>query len=173
MSKQKRQQKQKKARPSTRAAAGALPSGTYIYNQSANILTGGNVSWALIGVRNTLALNLHYLKTELLPDARIPPSFLVINNNIQQGAGLTLSHWLTPVISLNGTVSTQYTRGFDLNAGAHSRENIASLQSNWQVNPRSTVFIGSRYQVHTSNSAAFSFPDQSEFAVFAGLFHRL
>ena len=43
----------------------ALPAGAYIYNQSANILTGGNVNFALLGVRNTLALNIFYLKTEL------------------------------------------------------------------------------------------------------------
>ena len=85
----------------------SLPAGAYVYNQSANILTGDNINWALTGVRNTLALNLFYLKTELLPDARIPPTFLNFNNNIQQGGGVTLSHILTPVISLNGTLSTQ------------------------------------------------------------------
>ncbi len=84
----------------------SLPAGAYIYNQSANILTGGNVNWVLIGVRNTLALNLFYLKTEHccpMRACRRPSS--VFNNNIQQGGGMTLSHPLTPVISLNGTLS--------------------------------------------------------------------
>ena len=65
----------------------SLPAGAVIYNQSANVLTGANASWALIGVRNTLALNLFYLKTETLPDPRVPPSFLILNNSIQQGGG--------------------------------------------------------------------------------------
>ena len=40
----------RQARPSL------FPAGAYIYNQSANILTGANASWALIGTRNTLGL---------------------------------------------------------------------------------------------------------------------
>lgn len=151
----------------------SLPQGAYVYNQSANILTGYNANWALIGARNTLALNLYYLKTEYLPDARVPPSFLAINNNIQQGGGVTLSHLLTPVVSLNGTLSTQYTRGFDVNQGLKSRENLASLQANWQMSPRSTLFLGTRYQVQSDANATLPGYESSEFAVFAGLFHRL
>jgi uncharacterized protein (PEP-CTERM system associated) len=151
----------------------ALPAGTYIYNQSANILTGGNLNWALIGVRNTLGLNLFYLKTEYLPDARIPPSFLAFNNSIQQGGGVTLSHQLSPVISLNGTLSTQLTRGFNQTEGLKTRQGLASTQTNFQMSPRSTLFVGARYQYQSSANVAFPGYEASEFAVFAGLFHRL
>jgi uncharacterized protein (PEP-CTERM system associated) len=150
----------------------SLPAGAYIYNQSANILTGGNANWALVGVRNTLSLNLFYLKTELLPDARVPPSFLVINNSIQQGGGVTLSHALTPVVSLNGTLSTWYTRGFGPSEGLNTRQNLVNLQANWQLSPRSTFFFGTFYEFQTSTSATLG-AEQSQAAVFAGLFHRL
>lgn len=150
----------------------ALPAGTYIYNQSANILTGGNVNWALTGVRNTLALNLFYLKTQLLPDAKIPPTFLTFNNNIQQGGGVTLSHTLTPVVSLNETVSTQVTRGFGPTTGLRTRESTGTVQANWQMSPRSTVFVGTRYQWQTSNNALAG-AESSEFSIFTGIFHRL
>jgi uncharacterized protein (PEP-CTERM system associated) len=151
----------------------SLPAGAYIYNQSANILTGGNANWALIGVRNTLALNLFYLKTQYLPDARVPPTFLAINNNIQQGGGVTLSHQLTPVVSLNGTVSTQLTRGYGVTEGLDTRQGLASLQANWQLSPRSTLFMGARYQIQSTSSAALSSTESTEAAVFTGLFHRL
>jgi uncharacterized protein (PEP-CTERM system associated) len=151
----------------------ALPAGAYIYNQSANVLTGGNVNWALIGVRNTLSLNLFYLKTELLPDARIPPTFLLFNNNIQRGAGITLSHRLTPVVSLNTTLATQYTEGIDVSEGVNTRENQANLQANWKMSPRSVLFLGTRYQFQTSSNPDISGTDSSEFAVYTGLFHRL
>ena len=151
----------------------SLPAGAYIYNLSANILTGGNVNWALIGTRNTLALNLYYLKTEQLPDARVPTSFLIFNNNIQQGGGISLSHSLSPVIALNGTLSTTYTRGFGLNEGLNTRQGLASLQANWQLSARSTVFLGARYQYQNSDSAALSATESSEFSVFTGLVHRL
>lgn len=151
----------------------SLPAGAYIYNQSANILTGGNANWALIGTRNTLSLNLFYLKTELLPDASIPPTFLVFNNNIQQGGGVTLSHTLSPVISLNGTLSTQYTRGFGPSEGLNTRQGLANLQANWQMSPRSTLFVGTRYQYQNTGSPALADTVSSEFAIFTGLFHRL
>jgi uncharacterized protein (PEP-CTERM system associated) len=150
-----------------------LPGGANIFNQSINILTGGQANWALIGVRNTLALNVFYLKTELLPDAAVPPTFLRFNNSIQQGGALTLSHRMSPVMNLSGTVSTQTTRGFDANADLDTRENLASLQVNWQASPRSTLFVGTRYRVQTTNSVELRATESSETAIFAGLFHRL
>ena len=48
-------------------------------------MTSGSGTFALIGARNTLALNLYYLKTKTLPDAAIPPTFITFNNNIQKG----------------------------------------------------------------------------------------
>ena len=151
----------------------SLPAGAYVYNQSANILTGDTINWVLTGVRHTLGLNLFYLKTELLPDARIPPTFLNFNNSIQQGGGMTLSHILTPVISLNSTLSTQLTRGFGPTEGVKTRQGLASLQGNWQMSPRTSAFVGLRYQYQSSGNSAFSGFDSSEFAVFTGLFHRL
>jgi uncharacterized protein (PEP-CTERM system associated) len=151
----------------------SLPAGAFIYNQSANILTGGNVNWALLGVRNTLSLNLFYLKTELLPDPRVPPTFLVINNSIQQGGGMTLSHTLTPVVSLNGSLGTSFTRGFGVSEGLNSRENTINLQANWQMSPRSTLFFGSFYQYIFSTTPSLAGSDNSQAAAYVGLFHRL
>jgi uncharacterized protein (PEP-CTERM system associated) len=151
----------------------ALPSGAYVYNQSANILTGGNLNWALTGVRNTLGLSLFYLKTELLPDARVPPTFLNFNNSIQQGGAVTLSHSLTPVVSLNSTLSTQLTRGFGPTEGIKTRQGLANLQANWQMSPRTTSFVGLRFQYQNTPNSSFSGYESSEFAVFTGLFHRL
>jgi hypothetical protein len=76
-------------------------------------------------------------------------------------------------LSLNGTLSTQLTRGYDENADLKTRENLASLQANWRLSPRSTFFVGTRYQFQTSVNVAFLGSEASEFAVFVGLFHRL
>lgn len=151
----------------------SLPAGTTVYNYSANVLTGFNAGWALTGVRNTLGFNLFYLKTESLPDARIPPTFLAFNNNIQEGAGVSLSHQLTPVVALNGTVTTTYTRGVGQNEGLSTHQRAANLQSNWQASPRTTVFVGVRYQVQNDTSRALARTESNEAAVFAGLNHRL
>ncbi len=150
-----------------------LPAGAFIYNQSANVLTGANASWALIGVRNTLALGLFYLKTSTLPDARVPPSFLILNNSIQQGAGISLSHRVTPVVALSAGVNTSRTKGVDVSDGLETRESSATLQANWQASPRSTLFLGARYQVQTESSGTLPGLEQNETAIYVGLFHRL
>ena len=151
----------------------SLPAGAFIYNQSANVLTGANASWALTGVRNTLALSLFYLKTNTLPDPRVPPSFLILNNSIQQGGGLSLSHRLTPVVALSAGVNTSRTKGFDVSDGLDTRESSATLQANWQASPRSTLFVGARYQIQTESSGALPGLEQNEAAIYTGLFHRL
>jgi uncharacterized protein (PEP-CTERM system associated) len=149
----------------------ALPAGAYIYNQSANILTGSNVNFALLGVRNTLALNLFYLKTALLPDPRVPPTFLAFNNNEQLGAGISLSHALTPTINLNSTLSGYETKGFGPSEGQETRQGLASLQVNWQLSLRDTVFVGTRYQYQRNIGPRVILSNSSEAAIFAGLFH--
>ena len=151
----------------------SLPAGATIYNQSANVLTGANASWALTGVRNTLALSLFYLKTETLPDPRVPTTFVLLENTIQQGGGISFSHRLTPVVAMNASVTTSKTKGFDQTDGLGTRESSATLQANWQVSPRSTVFVGARYQVQSQPSGAFSGLESNEAAIYTGLFHRL
>jgi uncharacterized protein (PEP-CTERM system associated) len=151
----------------------SLPGGAFIYNQSANILTGASATTALVGARNTISLNIFYLKTELLPDARLPPTFVVSNNSEQYGAGVSLSHRLSPVASVTGTVSGLETRGFGPTEGLRTQQGLASLQLNWQASPRTTWFVGTRYQYQTDEGTVASLADSSEAAIFAGLIHRL
>ena len=54
------------------ALPSSLPAGVNIFSRNANIVNSASGSAALVGARNTLALNLYYLKTKTLPDAAIP-----------------------------------------------------------------------------------------------------
>ena len=134
-------------------------------------MTSGSVTFALIGVRNTLALNLFYLKTDQLPDATIPPTFITFNNNIQRGASLSFNHRLTPTMTLNASAARRETRGFDQSTGNVTDQNIVEVQATRQLNPRSQAFIGARYQQQdfTTTSAR----DSNEAAIFVGIAHRL
>jgi uncharacterized protein (PEP-CTERM system associated) len=153
------------------ALPSSLPGGVNIYSRNANVYTSGSGTFALIGTRNTLALNLYYLKTELLPDAALPPTFITFNNNVQTGAQLTLSHRLTPVVSVNASAGWWETRGFDQSAGLVTDQNIFRVQVSRQLTPRTNAFIGARYQQQDSTSGGIG--DRNEAAIFAGLFHRL
>ena len=153
------------------ALPSSLPGAVNIYSQSPNVLTSGSGSVALIGTRNTLAFNLFYLKTERLADPAIPPTFITFNNTIQKGASLSLSHRLSPVMSLNATASRRETQGFDQTAGTVTDENLLEVQVSRQLTPRSNAFIGARYRQQDSTVSGIG--DSNEAAIFVGLFHRL
>lgn len=155
------------------ALPSALPGGAYVYNQSANVLTGSNLNLALVGVRNTLALNVYYLKTAQLPDARVPPSFLLSNNSEQLGAGLTLSHRMGPTLTLNGTISGFQTEGFGPSEGLETRQGLVSMQVNHRMSLRNTFFVGTRYEYQRQRGALTPFDNSSAASLFAGLFHEL
>jgi uncharacterized protein (PEP-CTERM system associated) len=151
-----------------------LPGGSVIYNLSPNILTGANASLGVLGVRNTLVFSLFYTKTETLPDSRIPPSFLTFNNNEEYGGGITLSHRVTPVVDLTGNISGYQTKGFGPSEGLDTWQALASVSVNWQVSPRSTFYLGARYEFSTQRETATVPSSQSSAAsIFAGLLHRI
>jgi len=153
------------------ALPSSLPVGVNIFSRNANVLESASGTFALIGVRNTLALNLYYLKTKTLPDAAIPPSFITLTDNVQKGVTLSLSHRLTPVTSLNATASRWETRGLDRTAALITDENVFRVQVSRQLTPRSSAFVGARYRQQDSTSSGIG--NTSEAAVFVGLFHQL
>jgi uncharacterized protein (PEP-CTERM system associated) len=148
----------------------SLPGGVNIFSQTPNVVTSGFGTFALIGARNTLALTLYYLKTITLPDASIPPTFIDFNNNIQKGVSLSLSHRLSPVTSLNATASWLETRGVTPAIPTVTDQNIIQIQATRQLTPRSSAFVGARYQ---NQDSTFNVPfNSSEAAIFVGLFYQ-
>ncbi len=154
----------------------SLPGGINIFSQSANIVTSATGTFALIGVRNTLALTLYYVKTVLLPDAAIPPTFILFNDNIQKGASLSFSHQLSRITSLNATASRLQTRGVAPSTGTITDQvtgitdqDIFQMQVSRQLTPRSSAFVGARYQQTDTTSG---FTRDSEAAIFVGFFYR-
>ena len=151
------------------ASIGASGRGQYLFAKRQCIYLG---LWhvCLDRCAHTLALNLYYLKTETLPDAAIPPTFITLNNNVQTGASLTLSHRLTPVVSVNATAAWWETRGFDQSAGLVTDQNLLSSGQSPALAAHQR-FIGARYQQQDSTSGGIG--DRNEAAIFVGLFHRL
>jgi uncharacterized protein (PEP-CTERM system associated) len=146
----------------------SLPGAVNIYSQSPNIVTAGDVNFALIGVRNTLAFGLFYTKTQELPDARLPPTFFGFNNNVQKGVSITLSHRLTQLINLNAITRWTETEGLDQSSGDYTNQALVHLQATYQLAPRTNAFAATRYQIVASNVRV----DATEAALLFGLTHR-
>jgi uncharacterized protein (PEP-CTERM system associated) len=149
----------------------SLPEGVNIFSQSINVVTSGSTTFALIGVRNTLALNIFYLKTAKLPDAAIPTTFVDFNDNIQKGASLSFNHRLSPIMTLNAILSWRETRGIDETAGIVTDENRLRVQASRELSPRTQAFVGARYQKQNLRSGLAQ--ESSEVAVFIGIAHQL
>jgi uncharacterized protein (PEP-CTERM system associated) len=146
----------------------SIPGAVNIYSENPNVVTSGSANFALTGIRNTLALGLFYGKTEDLPDARLPPTFLAFNNNTQRGATITFSHRLSAQSTLNAITRWQETRGIDANSGDYTNQAVALLQLTQELTLRSNAFVGLRYQVSASNVGF----DDNEAALLVGLTHR-
>jgi uncharacterized protein (PEP-CTERM system associated) len=155
----------------SQALPSSLPGAVNIFSRNVSVQTSGSATFALVGVRNTLALNLFYLKTQQLPDAAIPATFITFNNNIQRGGSLSLNHRLSPVMTMNASVTRRETRGIDQSAGNVTDENTLEVQATRQLTPRSQAFVGARY--HQQDSSSGFSRDSNEAAIFVGFAHRL
>ena len=66
------------------------------------------------------------------------------------------------MINLNGTIGGYQTKGFDQTEGLETRQGLASVQVNWQLSPKNTVFLGTRYQYQQDEGTAAAFFDSTE-----------
>ncbi len=99
--------------------------------------------------------------------------FLVFNNNIQQGAGITLSHTLTPVISLNGTLSDHLYARFRPERGREHAPGPGEPAGQLAVVAAQHGVRRHALPVPEARQRSAVRHESSEFAVFTGLFHRL
>ncbi|MGH6612353.1 MAG: TIGR03016 family PEP-CTERM system-associated outer membrane protein, partial [Burkholderiaceae bacterium] len=135
------------------ALPASLPGGVRIFSQSVNVVTSASATLAWIGVRNSVALSPYYLKTRLLPDAAIPPTFVTFNDSTQRGISLSGSHRLTPVMLIAATAARRESRGSGQAVGNDTDQNSIEAQLTRQLSPNANAFVGARYQQWDSTSA--------------------
>lgn len=150
--------------PATRAAAArriilqeglpiALASPVPIYGQNVALQTRYEAGTTLYGQRNSISLNVFYLRTEAISGSgvNLPPALTLINNSVQRGVGLTASHRLTPFTSVSAGASVQRTQGIGQYSAEESKQFNANLRLTQQLAPRLTGSFGLRYQRYESN----------------------
>lgn len=149
-----------------------LPSATLgptsIYSQRLSLVTSRSGSVGLIGVRNSLVLSAFHTRTEDVPEASVLATGLPINNNVQYGAGLTLSHRFAAAVTLGATIDWSRIRALDGVAPEVTTQYGARLQLSVQASPKTAVVFGGRYRKLESTVAV----PGHEGSVFAGVDHR-
>lgn len=119
---------------------------------AANVLlqTSATASAVLVGLRNSLAFSLYYLKsTQITGTGAALPDFLQgAENNTQVGGGVSLSHKLSGLSNLAASVSYSRTTGNGTSGvfeAARSNNFYVSGSFNTQLGARTTASLSTNY----------------------------
>jgi uncharacterized protein (PEP-CTERM system associated) len=144
---------------------------------AANVLlqTSANASAVLIGLRNSLAFNVFYLKSASISGTgqTLPDALQGTQNNTQVGAGVSFSHKLSGFSSFAASANYSRTTSNDLSGpleAARSANFYASAGFNTQLGPKTTASLYTNY----SRFQPFEVGNQTSanaFTVSAGLSH--
>lgn len=149
-----------------------LPSSTVlptnIINERLSLVTSRNASVALIGTRNTIALNAFHVRTQDLLESGPLAATGSLNNNLQYGASVSLTHRLTPTAGLTALADWSRIRGLGAQAADATTQRGVRLQMNMQAGPKTSAFAGARLRKIDSTVTS----EGREGAVFAGMDHR-
>lgn len=152
-----------------------LASPVNIFSVGVLLQDTASASLVLIGVRNSLAFNVFYTKSNAISGTGsvLPPALQFGQNNTQTGGGVSLAHRLSGLTNLTAsatysTTTSNATEG--LFADTRSNDGHLSLDLGHQLGPKTSVSTGVTYSrfapsggVGASNSSAYS--------VYAGINH--
>ena len=140
-----------------------------VFSDRLELRTDHSASMLLIGARNSLTVSLFSLRTSGATNAVGPlPLPQAVLDNRQQGVGLSFSHQLSPLSTLNADASWRKTKSLEAASDERTRQQTYQFRFNRVLSPATTALFGARYQVFDSTLQA----DTNETAVFVGVGHR-
>lgn len=139
-----------------------------LYTEQILLQEAASGSMGLIGARNSVFVNLYYVKSEPITATGqvLPPLFVAGNNNTQIGGSAVWSRQLTPSLTFLSSIDGVETRGNGASV-ANTKQGTLRLALSKPLTANTTGFVGGRYQSLTSNVA----PEYNEVAAFVGLTH--
>jgi uncharacterized protein (PEP-CTERM system associated) len=122
-----------------------------IFSAAILLQTSISASAVLIGLRNSLAFNVFYLKSDAISGTGsvLPPALQFGQNNTQTGGGVSFSHRLSGMTNL--TASATYSRTTTNNsvgafADTGSNNGYVGVGLSTQLGPKTTGSLGANYQ---------------------------
>jgi uncharacterized protein (PEP-CTERM system associated) len=125
----------------------------------------------LLGKFNTLAFTIYRTRTVpfYLPgDAEVLTVPAAYIDNVISGATINWVHHLSPTWDVNSTLLRSNSTGLGIASGTSSKQTSLLVQLADRLSPRTTAFVGVRYQILDSTAAT----NANETAVFVGFTHR-
>ena len=134
--------------------------------------TAVNASWALLGTRNTLTLNLYALTARQLTREGDPLSSAAIANNDtrQAGGSIAFNRRLTRQLSVDLSASWSKITGLAARAGETSDQRMYRFSMQKSLSPRTNVSGGLQRTEFTTTAAGQNSFDAT--LLFIGMSHR-
>jgi len=147
-----------------------------IFATTVQLQTGGSASAVLIGVRNSLAFNVFYTKTEAISGKGtvLPPALQFGQDTTQAGGGVSFSHRLSGMTSLTASATYSTTRSNTTTgafANARSNNGYLNLGLSTQLGPRTTGSYGANYTRYLPNGD-IAFQSTSSYSISAAVNHN-
>jgi len=138
-----------------------------VYSEQILLKQSQTATVTLIGARNTILFTVYNLRSEPITATGtvLPPVLGINNNNTQTGGSIVWTTRLTASLNLATTVNAYRTVGNDSQFPGYTRQGIAQTTLSTQLSPRTTAFVGARYQALKSNIVS----DYTEAAAMLGV----
>jgi uncharacterized protein (PEP-CTERM system associated) len=148
-----------------------LAGASLVASAQAIALNTASVNAVLLGKFNTLSFTVYRIRTvpfDLPGEVEVftvPASYI---DNVTSGITINLVHHLDKNWDVNTTLVQANTTGLGAASGTSSKQTSLLVQLADRLSPRTTAFVGVRYQVLDSTLVT----NTNESAVFAGITHR-
>ena len=140
---------------------------TNLFSQRLSLATTARGSVALIGSRSSAVLSLYSSRVVDAPEAGDLATGRIINNNIQRGVDLTLTHRMTPTISASMAFDLSRIQAVASVASDRTTQAGARASVRLQLAPKTAATFGGSARKLASNVT----PPGKQVSVFAGLEH--
>jgi uncharacterized protein (PEP-CTERM system associated) len=159
---------------SKRGLPRSLPGPINVFSNQVVVRTSRAGTMTFIGTRSTVALSGYYQRDETPTGDEFGLPTGDLSDLRQYGATLAYSRRLSSVSSALASATWTETRdevgtaATPTASSAQSTQQTYRIQYDRQIGPRTTGFVGARYQIYDSDVIV----DSRETAIFAGLGHR-
>jgi uncharacterized protein (PEP-CTERM system associated) len=140
-----------------------------IYAQRLSLSTSASAGVVYTGVRNSIALSVFHGKLQDVPGAGALVTGAILNNNVQRGASLALTHRMSPTIALSAIASwsdLHTLAGLPVDQSSEQRDLRLTVLR--QLSPRTNLRLGAVHAQLIQNRSS----SERATSVLAGIDHR-
>ena len=155
---------------SSRGLQSGLPGAIDVIADYPQLQTAANLSWVLLGTRNTASISLYGQTQRQLTQAGEIVPISPVNDNRQVGVALQFSRRLTPQTSLDAQLRWARITGLAVRAGDSTGQTSYRLAWIRNLSPRTGLSAGVQYNRFTTNVGGLQ--SYNAALAFVGMSHR-